>query len=122
MLAMTRVLISYSMRSTVSMIGVINKSKIEHYLSDLMEKVTSNEFKRKSGKFDLFMNDLDWFKYDTPIEKGFDEFCRRWWVKEGTKDELSDGSWSNYVTNDEWKRLEVMKNDPNQASQECIGE
>ncbi|GKD64315.1 hypothetical protein Tco_1306423, partial [Tanacetum coccineum] len=87
-----------------------------------INNVTSNEFERKSRKFDSFKNDLDWFKYDTPIKKGFDEFCKCWWGKEGIKEELSDGGWSNCVPNDEWKHLEVMKNDPNQASRECIRE
>ncbi|GKE19052.1 hypothetical protein Tco_1426629 [Tanacetum coccineum] len=39
--------------------------------------------------------------------------------------ELSDGGWSNYVPNDEWKSLELKKiNDSNtiRGNQECIGE
>ncbi|GJU35254.1 hypothetical protein Tco_1183608 [Tanacetum coccineum] len=67
------------------------------------------------------MNDFNFFKCDTPFEKGFDEFCQRWWMKIEKK-ELSDSGWSNYVPNDEWKRLEVEKNDSNQANQECMGE
>ncbi|GJU56040.1 hypothetical protein Tco_1229754 [Tanacetum coccineum] len=38
------------------------------------------------------------------------------------KDKLSDGSWSNYVPNDEWKLLEFERNNPIRAKQDCIGE
>ncbi|GJU31339.1 ribonuclease H-like domain-containing protein [Tanacetum coccineum] len=68
------------------------------------------------------MNDFDWFNCDTPLEKGFDEFCQRWWGKKGMKDELSDGGWSSYVPTDEWKLLELEKNNPNQINQDCMGE
>ncbi|GJS22735.1 hypothetical protein Tco_0451367 [Tanacetum coccineum] len=84
-----------------------------------MEKVTSNEHE---GKSKTFKNDFDWFNCDTPLKKGFDEFCKCWWGKEGMKDKLSDGSWSNYVPNDEWKLLEFERNSPIRAKQDCIGE
>ncbi|GJU73850.1 hypothetical protein Tco_1265255 [Tanacetum coccineum] len=84
-----------------------------------MEKVTGNEHE---GKSETFMNDFDWFNCDTPLEKGFDEFCQRWWGKKGMKDELSDGGWSSYVPTDEWKLLELEKNNPNQINQDCMGE
>nr|GEY17004.1 hypothetical protein [Tanacetum cinerariifolium] len=67
------------------------------------------------------MNDFNWFKCDTPLKNGFDEFCQRWWMKREKK-ELSDSGWSNYVPNDEWKCLEVEEKDSNLANQECIGE
>nr|GEY09495.1 hypothetical protein [Tanacetum cinerariifolium] len=34
------------------------------------------------------------------------------------KGELSDSGWSNYMPNDEWKRLELEKNNSYQANQE----
>ncbi|GJU07320.1 hypothetical protein Tco_1123750 [Tanacetum coccineum] len=59
-----------------------------------MENESSNKLKGKSMKFDLSKNDYDWFKFDAPIGKGFDQFC---------KDELE-------------------KMPPSDASYECIGE
>ncbi|GKD41125.1 hypothetical protein Tco_1261332, partial [Tanacetum coccineum] len=35
-----------------------------------MEEVTSNEFERKSRKFDSFKNDFNWLDCDTPLKKG----------------------------------------------------
>ncbi|GKF70025.1 hypothetical protein Tco_0203082 [Tanacetum coccineum] len=52
-----------------------------------MEKVTNNEHE---GKSETFKKDFIWFNCDTPLEKGFDEFCQRWWGKDGMKDELCD--------------------------------
>nr|GEU51341.1 hypothetical protein [Tanacetum cinerariifolium] len=37
-------------------------------------------------------------------------------------DELSNGAWSTYVPNDEWKSMERERNDPKQGSQDSIGE
>ncbi|GKA15412.1 hypothetical protein Tco_0695159 [Tanacetum coccineum] len=82
-----------------------------------IEKVTRNEHEEKSG---IFMNDFNWFNCDTPLEKGFDEFCQHWWGKEGMKDELSNGGWNNYIPNDEWKLLEFKRNIPIHANQDCI--
>ncbi|GKB96901.1 hypothetical protein Tco_0983038 [Tanacetum coccineum] len=48
-----------------------------------------------------------------------------WCLDEGNEDikeELDDGKWSTYVPNDEWKRLELEKMPPSNASYECIGE
>ncbi|GKD18297.1 hypothetical protein Tco_1207455 [Tanacetum coccineum] len=42
--------------------------------------------------------------------------------KDGMKDELKDGGWSNYMPNDEWKCLELEKDNPKQANEECISE
>nr|GEV95711.1 hypothetical protein [Tanacetum cinerariifolium] len=36
----------------------------------MMEKFTSNEYERKS---ETFRKEFDWFNFDTPLEKGFDE-------------------------------------------------
>ncbi|GJU53143.1 hypothetical protein Tco_0827937 [Tanacetum coccineum] len=38
------------------------------------------------------------------------------------KDKLSNGSWSNYLPNDEWKLLKFERNNPICAKQDCIGE
>nr|GEW09392.1 UBN2 domain-containing protein [Tanacetum cinerariifolium] len=86
-----------------------------------MEKVTDDKYKGKLKTLDLSKNEFNWFKCDTPLEKGFDEFYRCWWMKR-EKEDLSDGGRINYVPNDEWKRLELEKNNLNQANQECIGE
>ncbi|GJY79861.1 hypothetical protein Tco_0485662 [Tanacetum coccineum] len=82
-----------------------------------MEKVTSN---KHDGRSKTIINDFDWFNCDTPLEKGFDKFFQRWWGKEGMKDQLSDGGWSNYVPNDEWKLLELYRNNLIQADHDCI--
>nr|GEZ92823.1 hypothetical protein [Tanacetum cinerariifolium] len=76
----------------------------------IMVKVTNNEYKGELDTLGLSMNDFNWFKCDTPLENGFDEFCQRWWIKREKK-ELNDSGWSNYVPNDEWKCLEVEKKD-----------
>ncbi|GJU50831.1 hypothetical protein Tco_1220386 [Tanacetum coccineum] len=43
------------------------------------------------------------------------------WGKKGMKDQLSDGGWSNYLPNDEWKLLEFKRNNPIHTKQDCIG-
>ncbi|GJU40248.1 hypothetical protein Tco_1193205 [Tanacetum coccineum] len=89
---------------------------------DRMENESLNMLKGKSMKFDLSKNDYYWFKFDAPLGKEFDQFCKRWLGKEDIKEELDDGKWSTYVPNEEWKRLELEKMLPSNASYECIGE
>ncbi|GJZ77003.1 hypothetical protein Tco_0641675 [Tanacetum coccineum] len=52
-------------------------------------------------------------------QKGFDEFCKSWWMKRETES-LSNDGWSNYVPNDEWNLLEFERNNPIQAKPDCI--
>nr|GEY51687.1 hypothetical protein [Tanacetum cinerariifolium] len=79
-----------------------------------MEKITNNEYKGKTETLDSSMNGFNWFKCDTPLEKGFDEFCKNWWMKEKS----TNGGWKNYSPNDEWKLLEFMKNNPIRTKQD----
>ncbi|GJW41627.1 hypothetical protein Tco_0067472 [Tanacetum coccineum] len=87
-----------------------------------MENESCNKLKGKYTEFELSKNDYDWFKFDAPIGKGLDQLCKRWRGKEDIKEDLDDGKWSTYVPNDEWKRLELKKMPPSNASYECIGE
>ncbi|GJS20459.1 retrovirus-related pol polyprotein from transposon TNT 1-94 [Tanacetum coccineum] len=57
-----------------------------------MENESCNKLTGKSMEFDLSNHDYDWFKFDAPIGKGFDQFCKRWWGNEDIKEELDDGS------------------------------
>ncbi|GJR77483.1 hypothetical protein Tco_0089848 [Tanacetum coccineum] len=91
---------------------------VNTYESDETD-VTSN---KHEGKSETYKHDFDWFNYDIPLKKEFDEFCKRWWGKEGMKDGLSDGSGRNYVPNDKWKHLEFERNNPIRAKQDFIGE
>ncbi|GJR79667.1 hypothetical protein Tco_0150452 [Tanacetum coccineum] len=68
------------------------------------------------------MNYFDWFNCDTPLDKGFDEFCQHWRGKEGTKNELCNGGWSMYVPNDEWKLMQSERNNLIQDRKECLGD
>ncbi|GJW51890.1 hypothetical protein Tco_0093241 [Tanacetum coccineum] len=97
------------------------ETSLPEYAQARKEKVTNDKYKGEPDTLDLYINDFKLFKCDTPLEKGFDEFCQRWWMK-SEKKELSDGGQRNYVPNDEWKRLELEINNSNQANQECIGE
>ncbi|GKB52508.1 hypothetical protein Tco_0903261 [Tanacetum coccineum] len=66
-----------------------------------MENESCNKLKGKSMEFDLSKNDYDWFKFDAPIRKGFDQFCKRWWGKEDIKKELDDGKEYGLMINDD---------------------
>ncbi|GJW08429.1 hypothetical protein Tco_1570852 [Tanacetum coccineum] len=116
--------------------GIDNESTIKTFMVEVftmklhigttsrnrMKNESCNKLKRKSMEFDLSKNGYDWFKFDAPIGKGLDQFCKRWLGKEDIKEELDDGKWSTYVPSEEWKRLELEMILPSNASYECIGE
>ncbi|GJT09940.1 hypothetical protein Tco_0856982 [Tanacetum coccineum] len=41
----------------------------------------------KSRELEHWDKDFEWFNGDTPIRKEFDEFCERWWGKNGKNKE-----------------------------------
>ncbi|GJS73944.1 retrotransposon protein, putative, ty1-copia subclass [Tanacetum coccineum] len=84
---------------------------------DRMEKATCNTNKKNNIESDSFKNDFEWFKHDTPLIDGFDEFCKRWWGKENPQND----SWTAYNPNEEWKKIELEKDDPRQECQEVKG-
>ncbi|GJU75137.1 hypothetical protein Tco_1272207 [Tanacetum coccineum] len=82
-----------------------------------MEKATNNECREIS---ETLMSNFDWFNTDTPLEKGFDEFCKSWWVYK-EKENASNGGWNDYKTYEEWKLMELEKSKPKHDNHECIG-
>ncbi|GKA60468.1 hypothetical protein Tco_0759875 [Tanacetum coccineum] len=71
-------------------------------------------------KLDPSFNQI--FSHDTPIRKEFDEFCERWWGKNGKNKEPKEENWSSYSPHEEWKRMQLEKESPNQRAKDCIGE
>ncbi|GJU90365.1 hypothetical protein Tco_1302788 [Tanacetum coccineum] len=89
-----------------------------------MEKVTKDEHKGESETLNLLKIDVNLFTSDTPLRMIYDEFFQGWWGKK-EEEGSSEGAWSNYVPNEEWKRLEQTRmNDGNtiQFEQECNGD
>ncbi|GKC78641.1 zinc finger BED domain-containing protein RICESLEEPER 2 [Tanacetum coccineum] len=64
-----------------------------------MDKTTNNGSKKGTEALE---NNFDWFESCMPFEKGFDEFCKSWWMK-NEKDGVCEGGWNSYVPHEEWK-------------------
>ncbi|GJY04316.1 hypothetical protein Tco_0370256 [Tanacetum coccineum] len=54
-----------------------------HSAKDKMD----NQRPGKSRELEHWDKDFKWFNGDTPIRKEFDEFCERWWGKNGKNKE-----------------------------------
>ncbi|GKC15312.1 hypothetical protein Tco_1012094 [Tanacetum coccineum] len=61
----------------------------------------------KSRELKHWDKDFKWFNGDTPIRKEFDEFCERWWGKNGKNKEPKEENWSSYSPHEEWKRMQL---------------
>ncbi|GJW60423.1 hypothetical protein Tco_0109758 [Tanacetum coccineum] len=72
-----------------------------------MEKHTN----KCNGASATLVSNFGWFDNDTPLAKGFDEFCKGWWVNK-EKQNVGDGGWSNYKPYEEWKLMELEKQKP----------
>ena len=66
--------------------------------------------------------DFDWFDSNGEIGKEFDKFCKQWWGEKGKDKEPKEEDWISYSPHEEWKRLQLEKENPYKGENDCIGE